>query len=75
MSNYLTVGYMQDGVVIELSPKRRIHAFDAKSNRERGLDEPLVKEIAEEAESYYQLATAVLRGDAAGAEVNSHTVR
>jgi phosphoglycerol transferase MdoB-like AlkP superfamily enzyme len=75
MSNYLTVGYMQDGVVIELSPKRRIHAFDAKSNRERGLDEPLVKELAEEAESYYQLATAVLRGDAAGAEVNSHTVR
>ncbi|HEX6768740.1 MAG TPA: sulfatase-like hydrolase/transferase, partial [Candidatus Binatia bacterium] len=62
MSNYLTVGYMQDGVVIELSPKKRVHAFDAKTGKERQLGDAQLSTLIQEAESYYQVATAVLRG-------------
>ncbi len=64
MANYLTVGYMENGVVVELSPKRRTALVDAISGKPVAADDPRGKGLVEEAIAYYQVATQVLRGDA-----------
>lgn len=50
MTNYLTVGRLEDGVMVELSPKRRSRILDDKGNPLRADDsrakEALVKTIA-----------------------------
>ncbi len=64
MANYLTVGYMERGVVVELSPKRRTGIVDAVSGKPVATDDPRGEGLVDEAVAYYQVATQVLRGDA-----------
>lgn len=61
MANYLTVGYMQDGMVVELSPKRRVRVVDATTGKAIRLDDARAKKIIEQAVSHYQLAADMLR--------------
>jgi phosphoglycerol transferase MdoB-like AlkP superfamily enzyme len=61
MANYLTVGHMEDGIVVELSPKRRARVLEAGSGRELRTDNEAVASAIEEAISYYQVADRVLR--------------
>ncbi len=56
LANYQTVGYYQDGIVVELKPKRRYRIVDAATGRERAED-ALSAQILDEAVSYYQLAS------------------
>jgi phosphoglycerol transferase MdoB-like AlkP superfamily enzyme len=67
MANYLTVGYMEDGVVVELSPRRRVRVMDAASGRPLPLDDPHAGHFVDEAVGYYEVATEVLAGSGADA--------
>ena len=60
MSNYLTVGHMEDGVLVELSPKQRVRVSDAKTGQTLASDG--VKSIAwiTETIAYYQVAANML---------------
>jgi phosphoglycerol transferase MdoB-like AlkP superfamily enzyme len=62
MANYLTVGHMENGAVVELSTKRRARVLDARSGRELPADNEAGISSIEEAISYYQVADRVLRG-------------
>ena len=62
MANYLTVGYMEDGLVVELAPKRRVRVMDAATGRPVSKDDPKVAHLIAEAIAHYQAATMVLRG-------------
>ena len=64
MANYLTVGYMQDGVIATLSPKRHTRLIDAGSGRQLSPGDPRAGRLLDEAIAYYQVATDVLRGTA-----------
>ena len=56
MANYLTVGYMQNGKIVELGPKQKVRVVDAVSGKQltAGVSE---KELIEETISYYQTAS------------------
>jgi phosphoglycerol transferase MdoB-like AlkP superfamily enzyme len=62
MANYLTVGHMENGVVVELSTKRRARVLEASTGRELPADNEAGVSAIEEAISYYQVADRVLRG-------------
>jgi phosphoglycerol transferase MdoB-like AlkP superfamily enzyme len=61
MSNYLTVGYMEDGMVAELSLKRRTRMVDAMTGKVMPADDAHAKDIMNQAVSHFQLAADVLR--------------
>lgn len=60
LANYLTVGYLQDGKVVELSPKGRSRVRAAADGRELPPDDPDVRHVRDEAIAYYQMASALL---------------
>jgi phosphoglycerol transferase MdoB-like AlkP superfamily enzyme len=62
MANYLTVGYMQDGVMVSLSPKQRVQLADAQTGKMIPNNDPRAAGLTEEAIAYYQVATEQLRG-------------
>jgi hypothetical protein len=62
MANYLTVGYMQDGLIAELSPKRHVDLVDAGSGRPLSPDDSRAGHLLDAAIAYYQVATDMLRG-------------
>jgi len=55
-ADFQTVGYYQDGIVVELKPNGRTRIVDAATGRERPED-ALSGQIVNEAISYYQLAS------------------
>ena len=61
MTNYLTVGYMEDGMVAELSLKRRTRTVDAVSGNVLSAEDARAKDIMNQAVSHFQLAAGVLR--------------
>ncbi len=60
MSNYLTVGYMQDGRIVELSPKRGVKVVDSNTGELRSDNASLAAHLSDEASAYYELAAQVL---------------
>jgi phosphoglycerol transferase MdoB-like AlkP superfamily enzyme len=63
MSNYLTVGYMEKNVLVELSPKRRVRVLEADNGREIPADDPVGMHRIDEAVAHYQVAAKVLTKD------------
>jgi hypothetical protein len=61
MANYVTVGHMEDGILVELSPKRRARVLDAETGREISVHHPQARGWIEETVAHYQVATDVLR--------------
>jgi len=61
MSNYLTVGYLENNVLVELAPKRRVRVSEADSGRELPADDPRRLHWIAEAIAHYQVATKTLR--------------
>jgi phosphoglycerol transferase MdoB-like AlkP superfamily enzyme len=55
-ADFQTVGYYQDGIVVELKPNGRARVVDAATGRER-TEDVLSAQIMNEAISYYQLAS------------------
>lgn len=67
MANYLTVGYMEDGLIVELGPKSHVVVRRQQDGHIVPNDDPRASEVIEEAVSYYQMASAILsRRDLAG---------
>jgi len=56
LANYQTVGYLEDGVLVELRPKRRVRAVDPATGRELPGD-ARSRHLIEEAIGYYQAAS------------------
>lgn len=65
MANYLTVGYMEGGMVVELSPRRRVRVVDAATGKEVPLTVGRAAHFALEAVSFYEAASDALRERAA----------
>jgi phosphoglycerol transferase MdoB-like AlkP superfamily enzyme len=62
MANYLTVGHMEDGILVELSPKRRARVLEAGTGREISLADPRSTASINETVAHYQVASGILRG-------------
>jgi len=62
MANYLTVGHMEEGILVELSPKRRVRVLEAATGRALARDDPKAAPWIHETIAHYQLATTVLGG-------------
>ncbi len=60
MANYQTVGYFEQGIVVELKPAARVRVLDAASGREHP-DDALARHLVSEAISYYQVASEAYR--------------
>ena len=56
MANYLTVGYMEHGQIVELGPKRKVRIIEATSGNQIG-GGVTEKHLIDEAISYYQIAS------------------
>ena len=62
LGNYLTVGHMEEGVVVELSPRRRVRVLEASTGRELPRDDPRTTSRIKSTIAHYQVAADVLRG-------------
>lgn len=60
LSNYQTVGYLEDDLLVELRPGRWWRVSDAATGKDRS-SEPLAKRRLEEAVSYYETASEAYR--------------
>ena len=60
LANYQTVGYLQDGVLVELRPKGEYRIVDAVSAAPLPLDEKTGR-VLDQAVSYYQVASDAYR--------------
>jgi hypothetical protein len=57
MANYLTVGYMEDDIVVELAPQGRVRTVRANDGKPLPVDEPEARHVIDEAVSFYQTAS------------------
>lgn len=60
MANYMTVGYYEQGRIVELKPNGRTRVVDPLTGRETA-DDALAKELIDDAISYYQVASRAYR--------------
>jgi hypothetical protein len=74
MANYLTVGYMKDGLVVELSPRRGAKVVESVSGLALRDDDPRVAGLADEAAAHYQVAAQLLRRSLPGGGAGGHSV-
>ena len=72
MANYLTVGYMENGLVVELAPKRRVRVVDAQTGQPLPLQDERAAHYALEAISYYERASDILKTPAAPVEIKAN---
>ena len=56
MANYLTVGYMKDGLIVDLAPQGKVKTVRVKDGSIVQADDPAAKRVVEDAISYYQTA-------------------
>lgn len=59
-ANYLTVGYMEHGLVVELSPLRKARVLDAKTGVVQSPDLPISRYLVDEAIAHYEVASEIL---------------
>ncbi|WP_245152284.1 LTA synthase family protein [Allopusillimonas soli] len=60
MANYQTVGLLESGMVVELSPRRQVRVLDAINGKPR-MQDPQAGRLVDEAIGYYQVASGILR--------------
>jgi phosphoglycerol transferase MdoB-like AlkP superfamily enzyme len=63
LANYQTVGYLRDGMLVELRPKREFRIIDAASGQPLPLNDA-TRGVLDEAVSYYQVASEAYRSGA-----------
>ncbi len=59
MANYLTVGYMENGKIVELGPRQKIRVVDATSGKAIA-NLAAEKDLIDETISYYQIASETI---------------
>ncbi len=62
MANYLTVGHMEDGIVVELSPKQRVRILNSHTGQQLPLEHPNSAASISETVAHYQVASDILLG-------------
>jgi phosphoglycerol transferase MdoB-like AlkP superfamily enzyme len=62
LANYLTVGQIKDGIVVELLPKRRVRVLDTTTARELPPSDPRWTAAVHQTVAPYQVASRLLRG-------------
>jgi hypothetical protein len=67
MANYLTVGYMGNGLVVELAPRRRVRVARVSDGKAVPADDPDAAHYKREAISFYQMAARYIDLNAHGA--------
>ncbi|MEK9720266.1 MAG: LTA synthase family protein, partial [Quisquiliibacterium sp.] len=75
MANYLTVGYLQDGVLVSLAPQKKVTLTDIASGVKIMPQDSRAKNLIEEAIAYYQVATEQLRARPPGANTGLATAQ
>jgi phosphoglycerol transferase MdoB-like AlkP superfamily enzyme len=63
MANYQTIGHLEEGMLVELRPQRRVRVIDVASGRELPLTGE-ARHMADESIAYYQAASAAFRSGA-----------
>jgi phosphoglycerol transferase MdoB-like AlkP superfamily enzyme len=63
MANYQTIGHLEDGMLVELRPQRRVRVLDAATGREVPMT-PEARHMADESIAYYQAASEAFRSGA-----------
>ena len=62
MANYLTVGHMENGILVELSPKQRARVLNSQTGEQISRDDPRSAAWVNETVAHYQVASDVLQG-------------
>src|SRR5262245_1947974 len=62
MANYLTVGHMEDGILVELSPKHRARVLHSQTGQQLAGDDPRRAASINETVAHYQVASDILGG-------------
>ena len=62
MANYLTVGHMENGILVELSPKQRARVLNSQTGEQISRDDPRSAAWVNETVAHYQVASEVLQG-------------
>jgi len=62
MANYLTVGHMEDGILVELSPKHRARVLNSQTGQQLAGDDPRRAASINETVAHYQVASDILGG-------------
>jgi phosphoglycerol transferase MdoB-like AlkP superfamily enzyme len=62
MANYLTVGHMEDGILVELSPKQRARVLQSQTGQQLAGDDPRRAASINETVAHYQVASDILAG-------------
>ncbi|MFZ5510280.1 MAG: LTA synthase family protein [Pseudomonadota bacterium] len=60
LSNYQELGYLKDGVLTVLSPRRQVSAYRVREDREEATPIALVEQLRREAIAYFQGAALLL---------------
>jgi len=62
MANYLTVGHMENGILVELSPKQRARVLNSETGEQIARDDPRSAAWINETVAHYQVASGILQG-------------
>jgi len=62
MGNYLTVGHMENGILVELSPKQRARVLNSETGEQISRDDPRIAAWINETVAHYQVASDILQG-------------
>ena len=60
MANYLTVGHLEGGIMVELGPKRHVRVLETASGREVTSDDPRFMRWVQETIAHYQVASDIV---------------
>jgi len=60
MANYVTVGHMEDGILVELSPKQRVRILNSHTGQQIPLEHPSSAAWISETVAHYQVASGIL---------------
>ena len=60
MANYLTLGYMESGLIVELRPKQQVRVVEAESGTVVDQSQPEIQVMINRAISFYQGASDYL---------------
>jgi hypothetical protein len=61
IANYLTVGHMEDRILVELSPKQKARVVEAGTGREIPPTDAKRKSWINETVAHYQIVSSILR--------------
>ena len=75
MANYLTIGYMERGMIVELGPRQHVRVVYAENGEQVPINDSLALELTREAVAHYQQASAYISRYARSEADNDKSLR